>query len=257
MRRDSVMGTLAVAAVLCIVCSVLVSGAAVALRPKQNANKDLFQKKNILIAAGLIDANERVTHESVASVFENIETQLIDLKTGTFAEDVDPEEYDQKAAARNPKINVAADGLAGIQRREPYSLVYLVKDGGQLKTVVLPVYGKGLWSTMYGFLALESDLNTVAGLTFYTHGETPGLGGEVDNPAWKALWPGKTIRDDKGEIRIEVIKGRVDTSSDDAAYQVDGLSGATITSRGVSNLVQYWTSPEGFGKFLDNLKTQH
>ena len=128
----------------------------------------------------------------------------------------------------------------------------MLKDGDQLKTVILPVYGKGLWSTLYGFIALEADLNTVAGLTFYEHAETPGLGGEIDNPRWKAFWPGKQLRAN-GDLRIEVVKGQVNPDSPDAVHQVDGLSGATITSRGVSNLVRYWIN-DGFGPYLDKLK---
>src|SRR5690606_17188592 len=112
--------------------------------------------------------------------------------------------------------------------------VYLVNDAqGQLERIILPVHGYGLWSTLYGFMALESDLNTVVGLGFAEHGETPGLGGEVDNPSWKAKWPGKKVYKD-GEVELGLIKGTVDPSSANADWQVDGLSGATLTSNEVS-----------------------
>ena len=128
-------------------------------------------------------------------------------------------------------------------------------DSGKLQKVILPVYGKGLWSTLYGFIALESDLNTIAGLTFYEHKETPGLGGEVDNPKWKAQWPGKTLRDaDDEDIEIEVVKGQVVPGTPSENHQVDGLSGATITSRGVSDLIRYWVSEDGFGTYLEKLE---
>ena len=265
MKRDSVAGTFTVAAVLCICCSVLVSGAAVGLRARQEANKELFQRKNILLAAGFIENGEKVSAQQIDEFFENIETLIVDLDTGETTDAVDVDTYDQKKAARDSKLSVKTEGLAGFARRERYSRVYLVKDGSTISKIVLPVYGKGLWSTLYGYIAIESDKNTIAGLTFYEHKETPGLGGEVDNPNWKAQWKGKQITkgddtkgddtkgDDTKEIEIQVIKGFVDPSSIDAKNQVDGLSGATITSRGVSNLVRYWLSDNGFGKYLDGL----
>ncbi|MFC1757996.1 Na(+)-translocating NADH-quinone reductase subunit C [Planctomycetota bacterium] len=254
MRRDSVGGTLSVAAILCIVCSVLVSAAAVGLRPRQIANKARFEKKNILIAAGLFEEDG-----DIDELFKDIETRLIDLDTGDDvpADVVAMDDYDQLAASKSAEGSVAIsreDDLAGIKRREKYSKVYFVKKDGKLDKVVLPVNGKGLWSTLYGFIALEADLNTVAGLTFYEHKETPGLGGEVDNESWKALWPGKLLANENGEMKIEVIKGAVDKSNDVAnTHHIDGLSGATITSRGVSNLIRYWCG-DAFAPFLENLR---
>lgn len=254
MRRDSVLGTFTVATVLCIVCSVLVSAAAVGLRPQQEANKARFQKKNILDAAGI--STEGTTIDKAFSV---VETKLIDLETGEVVEDqtIIEAASDQRTASKDPELSVEIDpddDIAGIKRREKYSNVYLVSKDGKLSKVVLPVYGKGLWSTLYGFIALESDLNTVAGLTFYDHAETPGLGGEVDNPSWKAKWPGKLIRGEEGNVQIEVVKGSVPEGADDAIHKVDGLSGATITSRGVSNLIRYWLSDKAFGSYLERLK---
>lgn len=255
MQRDSVLGTLTVALVLCVVCSVLVSSAAIGLRPRQERNKQAFEQENILAAAGF--SEDEIEEQGVESLFENIETQLIDLATGepVSGDTISEQSYDQRAAAKDVDLSIAIEAdqdIAGIKRREKYSRVYLLKEGGQTKTVILPVYGKGLWSTLYGFIALEADLNTVAGLTFYEHAETPGLGGEIDNPRWKAFWPGKQLRAD-GDLKIEVIKGQVNQESPQAAHQVDGLSGATITSRGVSNLVRYWVK-YGFGPYLEKLK---
>jgi len=256
MKRDSVAGTFMVAAILCICCSVLVSGVAVGLRARQEANKEQFRRKNILLAAGFIKNGESVSREQVDKFFENIETRIINLDTGEQTDAVNADENDQKEAARNPELSVPTEGLSGFVRREKYSRVYLVKDGSEISKIVLPVYGKGLWSTLYGYIAIESDQQTIAGLTFYEHKETPGLGGEVDNPSWKAQWEGKKIRGPEGEILIQVIKGKVDPSADGAQYKVDGLSGATITSRGVTDLVQYWLSDNGFGKFLSGLEVE-
>lgn len=260
MARDSVSRTLLVATVLCVVCSVLVASAAVGLRTRQEANKLEDQRKNVLLAADLFD-EEKNQPEEVNDIFhERIERVLIDLETGEPATSgaVDPETYDQRKASRNPKLSAPVEppnGLGGIKRREKYAFVYEAKDqSGRIDQLVLPIYGKGLWSTLYGFIAVDSDGKTVRGITFYEHGETPGLGGEVDNPHWKALWNGKKLFDESGQIEIEVIKGVVSEGTENAQYKIDGLSGATITSNGVEQLVRYWVGPDAFGPFLEKLR---
>lgn len=251
MAKDTVQRTVIVALALCVVCSLVVSTAAVSLKPAQEANKSLDRKRNILAAAGLL-----VEGESVDKQFEQVTTRVVDLRTGKYTDAVDPASYQQKAAAKEPSMSEKLpkqEDVAGIGRLEHYSLVYLVEKDGKLDKVILPVRGYGLWSTLYGFLALESDADTVAGLGFYEHGETPGLGGEVDNPRWKALWPGKHIYKD-GEAAIELVKGTVDASTPDAEYKVDGLAGASLTSKGVTHLMQFWLGEMGFKPYLQNLK---
>ena len=250
-NKDSMGRTLTVAFLLCVVCSVVVSGAAVSLRPLQQANKDLDRKRNILLAAGLYSETETVDTQ-----FAAIETRLVDLDSGRFVESDDPASYDQRKAAKDPSQSRSLDDdedIAKISRRENRALVYLVQSDGAIDKVILPIHGYGLWSTLYGFIALERDLNTVAGLGFYDHGETPGLGGEVDNTRWKAAWPGKLVYSD-GDVDLSLAKGAVDPSSANARHRVDGLSGATLTSRGVSNLVKFWLGADGFQPFLNNLK---
>ena len=251
--NDSIKKTLIVAFSLCIVCSVIVSTAAVMLKPAQEANKTLDRKRNILAAAGMLQEGM-----SVEEQFSQVTARVVDLRTGRFADDVDPDNYDQRKAAKEPtgseRLSAAQD-KAKIARRVHYAIVYLVEDSnGDVDKVILPVHGAGLWSTLYGFIALESDGNTVAGLGFYEHGETPGLGGEVDNPRWKAFWPGKQVYRD-GEVNIALIKGSVDPGNASAPWQIDGLAGATLTANGVTNLVQFWLGENGFQSFLDNLKS--
>ncbi len=259
MRRDSVAGTILVAAVLCVVCSVIVSGTAVGLKSLQQANAKLDKQRSVLAAAGLLEPGDSAAvvdekfEKGVEKVFVNLETGEIvspeELKEAGVSE---PSTYDPAEARDNPQLNRQVDGLPGIQKTEKYAEAYLVKkDGGALDGVVLPIYGKGLWSTMYGYLALMPDLKTAKGITFYQHGETPGLGGEVDNPNWKALWPGKELRNDEGEVLIEVVKGEGSGES-----EVDGLSGATITTNGVNYFVRFWLGEEGFGPFLQNLESK-
>ena len=250
-NKDTVGKTIKVALALCIVCSVLVSAAAVILKPAQEANVQEDRQRNILAAAGLLEAGVPVSEQ-----FANITARAVDLDTGAFIDNVDADGFDQLAAAKDPAQSDRLDAetdTAKIGRRENVGLVYIVGDASEPETVIIPVRGAGLWGQMYGFLALESDIQTVAGIGFYEHKETPGLGGEVDNPRWKALWPGKAAFRGE-EVAIEVIKGSVDRESPTAAYKVDGLSGATLTTRGVSNLVQFWLGDSGYGPFLSSLK---
>ncbi|MFP5441633.1 MAG: Na(+)-translocating NADH-quinone reductase subunit C [Gammaproteobacteria bacterium] len=259
-KQDSIARVFTVAFVVCLVSAVVVSSAVVLLRPVQDINKNLDVQTNILDAAGL--------HQDgmdVGAVFaQRIEVKLVDLRNGTFAEAAaagvaDVVAYDQRLATKNPALSSAipaAEDIAAIKRKPHYAKVYLIKDDtGALEKVVLPVSGYGLWSTMYGYLVLGSDLNTVVGLTFTEHGETPGLGGEVDNPKWKAQWPGKQVYDADGKVVAGLKKGGVDAENPfDKAHLVDGLAGATLTSDGVNDLIHYWLGEHGFGPFLKNLK---
>lgn len=254
MANDTVKKTLTVAFLLCIVCSVLVSTAAVKLKPLQEKNKALSTKKNILQAAGLM--KEGV---DIEAQFQKIEIKVVDLASGEFDNTIDGAQYDQKAAAKDPTLSIVIPGdqdIAKIRRRAKKAPVFLVRENGALQTIILPIHGKGLWSTMYAFLALEGDANTVKGYTFYDHGETPGLGGEVDNPLWKAQWKGKKLFDKDWNLAVKILKGKVNMSKPEAIHQADGLSGATLTNVGVDNLMQYWLSDNGFGKFLTRIRSQ-
>ncbi|RLQ23100.1 Na(+)-translocating NADH-quinone reductase subunit C [Seongchinamella sediminis] len=251
--NDSISKTLIVAFSLCIVCSVIVSTAAVVLKPAQEANQSLDRKRNILSAAGMLEEGS-----SVEEQFAKIETRVVDLRTGQFTDAVDPASYDQRAASKDPSMSdklSTDEDIAKVFRREHYALVYLAEDAqGDIGKIILPIRGYGLWGTLYGFIALQGDANTVAGIGFYEHKETPGLGGEVDNPRWKSLWDGKQVYKD-GDIELTVIKGTVDPAMKNSEYKVDGMAGATLTTRGVSNLVQFWLGESGFEPFLNNLKS--
>ncbi len=258
MSSDSIKKTLGVAFAVCLVGSVLVSTAAVGLKPKQIENKKADLIKNILQVSGL-----EYNDENLTQVYkENIVPEIIDLKTGDkipeskFTKDLNYEDFDIKKLAESKEYGMPVpDGkLPGIQRIPRYMIVYKVVKNGEVQKYILPIFGKGLWSTMYGFIALNKDLHTIEGLTFYEHGETPGLGGEVDNPKWKALWVGRQAYDENGNLKIRVIKGIVPKDDPNAKYEVDGLSGATLTTRGVNNLVRFWMSKDGYGPFINKLK---
>jgi Na+-transporting NADH:ubiquinone oxidoreductase subunit C len=258
MGRDSFAGTLLVALVLCVACSLLVSSAAVLLNARQKTNKELYEKKNILIAADLAEA--KASPEEVNEIFKNrVKELLVNLDEGTVVpeSEVTYDDYDPRAAASDPKTSeeIKVDGpTPGVDRRAKMAFAYVIHADGNAKEIeqyVLPIYGKGLWSTIYGFISLDSDAKTVKGITFYDHGETPGLGGEVENPMWQAKWLGKLARNEEHDVVITIAKGSAPTSGPAAEYTIDGLSGATITTRGVSDFVQYWLGPGGFGPFLD------
>lgn len=264
-NNDTVSKTFLVAFLLCLVCSIVVSSAAVFLKPIQQANKLDDMRKNILAAAGLYDPSQ-----SVSDQFKQIETRIVNLQTGVYATEAeladiksagfDPDNFDHRKAMSDPKLSApmkSSEDIASLKRLEKFAPVYMVKNpNGELEKLILPIRGYGLWSTLHGFVALQGDVNTVVGLGFYDHAETPGLGGEVDNPSWKGLWPGKKVKDDQGNMALTIVKGKVDPQSTNAQYQVDGLSGATLTTNGLDNLVQFWFGQLGFGKFLDSVKSQ-
>ncbi|MCQ4347893.1 Na(+)-translocating NADH-quinone reductase subunit C [Pseudomonas stutzeri] len=255
-QKESTVRTLTVALLVCLVCSVFVAGAAIALKPTQVENRVLDKQRSILAIAGL--SQPGMSAGQIKKLFnERIVARVVDLETGKFTDAQDPKTYDPLKAAKDPKLSKVLPGsedLAGIKRQERYTTVYMVEKDGELETLILPVRGYGLWSTLYGFMALKGDLNTVVGMGFYQHGETPGLGGEVDNPKWKGQWPGKTLFDADGKLAVQIVKGGVDPQSPQAIHQVDGLAGATLTSNGVDNLLKFWLGQRGFGSFIANLR---
>ena len=240
---------------VCGVCAVFVSALAVSLAEKQDINKVLDRKKNVLMAAGLLEAGEPITTEEVEERFARFQPVVIDLEKGEEVTDIDPLTFDQRKARNDPESSDAAPpNDAGVNRVPHHALAYKVaNEEGLLEMMIVPVEGYGLWSTLYGYLALDSDLNTVRGLAYYEHGETPGLGGEVDNPRWRAQWIGRKIYDQDGELAIEVIKGSAGPA-EQAPHKVDGLSGATITARGVSGMMRFWLGEHGFGPYFDHLQ---
>ncbi|MFV2061576.1 MAG: Na(+)-translocating NADH-quinone reductase subunit C [Gammaproteobacteria bacterium] len=242
-----------VATLLSLVSSILVSTAAIKLRPLQESNAQYFRKFEILKVAGLLPVQGDM--ESYFS--NNIQTKIVNLASGQYTKEINPETFDERKAARADSTSMALPAhqdIAGIKRRSNYMRVYLVPDQqGKPVKIILPVHGYGLWSTLYGFLALNADGRTIAGLTFYEQAETAGLGAEITNPKWLAQFPGKHAIDKQGKPVIRVNKGVVNPSSKDKNHLVDGISGATLTSNGVTNLMHFWLGELGFGPYLATL----
>ncbi len=246
---DTVGKTIFVAVAVCLVASMVVSAAAVSLRPVQESNRLKDKQVNVLQVAGVYEPGIDVTE-----AFAAFEPHVLELSTGEFVDDqFDAATFDDIAAASDPDLSVALDDdPAGIGRKSKYRVIYLLRDdAGDLDKVILPLHGYGLWSTLYGFIALENNGNDIYGLQFYQHGETPGLGAEVDNPRWRALWNGKKLRDDAGDLQITVAKSQPAAGPD---FYVDALAGATLTSVGVDNLVKFWMGDAGYALFLAKLQ---
>lgn len=259
--KSNNMKTISVALVLCLVCSILVSAAAVGLKPAQVENARLDRNKNILVAAGMFDA-EKDTNADVAKRFEDFKVEIVDLNAGNYLTDEelkkvgipDRNAYDASQATKNKALSedLGANDPASIGRKPKYAKVYVKNDAsGNPELVVLPIQGYGLWGTIYGFLTLESDLNTIKGISFYDHKETPGLGALIEEPKWRAMWHGIHSYDENGNVATGVTK-----AGNPKDNWVDGISGATLTSRGVSNMIQFWLGDQGYKPYLDYLRKQ-
>lgn len=236
---------------VCVVCALLVSFSAVQLKPLQQANKLLDQQTKILEASGLL---EKAGKDVVKTYNQFVEARMIDLDSGDFVEG-DVINFDERRNSRDTALSIKpSNDIAGINRRSNTAVIYLVKNEvGAVDTVVLPIVGSGLWNLMFGYIGLESDLNTVKSVIYSDHSETPGLGAEVLNPKWKALWPGKKIYNDAGDVKVMLVKGGAKAND---IHGVDALSGATLTSNGVTNTLQFWFGEEGYAPFIAKYRAE-
>lgn len=208
-----------------LVCSLVVSLTAVTLKPLQDANR--LRESNVSLAE-MMDILGGGTPR----------TRMVDLASGDYTTR-DPSRWNEIAPERD---------IAGLEMLEEVATVYELRKGSALKIVILPVRGFGYQSMMKGYLALREDLNTVAALIFFEQGETPGMGARIGEPEWQALWNGKQAADKNGVIRMEVVRGEAT-----GIHEVDGISGATRTGSGITNLVRFWLGPDGYGPYLDRL----
>ena len=252
--NESISKTIGVAFCVCLICSLVVSFSAVSLRDLQNENKLNDKRIKILQAADIYNPDEEIKDQ-----FLKLETKFVNFETGKLMDtymDFSLEEYDPILATRDSNLSSkvpTSEDIAVIKNRENIGKIFILRnDDYSINKLILPIRGYGLWGTLYGYISIENDFNTIAGIEFYDHKETPGLGAEVDNPKWKNLWPGKEIYQN-GEVSLTVIKGKVDNNDKGAQYEIDGLSGATITSRGVTNMIAYWFGESGYSKLFKEL----
>ena len=259
MNNDSPIKAVLVVVLVALVCSSLVSAAVVILRPIQLNNQLLDRSRNIMQLTGLPAAGSELPDEEMLSLFKSLDARIVDIDSAAFDPDVDPYTFDKRRAANNPELSVAIPpefDHTGLGRRSRLAPAFLVWQDDEFERIILPIRGNGMWSALYGYIALDADMNTIADAIFYEQNETPGLGDQITRPDWLAQWQGKQIYDERGEVRFAVSGGRVDEASPAAAFEVDALTGATVTADAVTGLVQYWFGPHGYRRLLEHLREE-
>ena len=253
--NESVIKTIGVAFAVCLICSLIVSASAVSLRDKQKENKLNDKKIKILEVADIKIESD----QTIGEAFNKLEQKYIDFNTGKLMDEYknfNIDEYDQLTSLKDSTLSSpvpSSEDIAIIKNRENVGKIFILRnDAGNIDKLILPIRGYGLWGTLFGYIAIDGDFNTVSGITYYEHKETPGLGAEVDNVDWKKSWIGKKIYQDD-QVALTVIKGKVSNDDPYKSYKVDGLSGATITGRGVSNMITYWFGNSGYAKLFAEL----
>jgi Na+-transporting NADH:ubiquinone oxidoreductase subunit C len=257
MSRDSPRNALLAVFLTALVCSSLVSAAVVLLRPIQLNNQMLERSRNIMQLTGLLAEGEEPGDEEMLGLYRSLDHRIFNMDSAEFSLDIEPDSFDKRRAVNDPELGLRIPSEldhASLGRRSRYAPVYMVWDGDGLERIILPVRGAGMWSTLYGYIALEPDLNTIAGMTFYEQNETPGLGDQITHRHWLEQWSGRRIFDDRGQIRFRVSESVVEEGSDAAAHQVDALTGATVTGNAVTSLIHYWFGPHGYQPFLEQLR---
>ena len=230
MNTDKPQTAFLVVVAVAFVCSVLVSLSAIGLRPIQERNALIERSRNIVALSGLFEPGVSLSGEEVLSAVRQMDARVINIDTGEFEDSIDPAEFDPRAAALDPDLGAAIppeQDLAQLGRRSRYEIVHIVWEDNEIKRVILPIVGQGMWSTLYGYIALENDFTTIAAATFYEQAETAGLGDKITDPDSAA-----------------------------AEHEVDGISGASVTGSAVSRLVRYWFGPDGYEPFLANIRNE-
>lgn len=220
--------TIGIALLVALACSFAVALTAITLKPTLDTNR---------------------LRESAASLVELVETLGLDLPTARQVE-LASGAYVPRVPGTTARLDAGRD-LAGLVEVETVAEVYELRRDGRVELVVLPVRGAGYQSVLKGYLALHADLNTIAALTFHEQNETPGMGAKITSKAWQALWVGKRVAGDDGEIRIRAVRG-----GGDGDHEVDGISGATRTVTGINNLLRFWLGPDGYGPYLERLRAE-
>jgi len=238
--RESPAKTLLVAAAIATFCSLFVSAAVHYLRPIQATYQSIDRSRAVLAAAG-VGVDDEAAASEIVRLFRSLDARVVNLDDGSFVDGIDAYNFDHWSETEK------ADEAETPARLAP---VYVVTNSGEVSRIVLPVSGRGMWSTIYAYVALEPDLRTVAAFVVYGHGETPGIGDKIEEADWRARWRGKTAINADNEAVFRVSKD----ASDDAS--VDAISGATVTSVATGDLVRNWMGESGFGPFLKRIREE-
>jgi Na+-transporting NADH:ubiquinone oxidoreductase subunit C len=259
MSKDSPAKAIRVVLLTALLCSSLVSTAVVLLRPIQLNNQLLDRSRNVIQLTGLLPEGETPGDDEMLGLYKSLDRRIVNIDGAVFDEEIDPGSFDKRRAVDDTGLGIdipADQDRAGLGRRSRFAPVYIVWKEDRLDRIILPVRGAGMWSMLRGFISLESDLNTIAGMTFYEQKETPGLGDQITGLGWLAQWRGRRVYDEAGELRFAVSEGRVEAGSSAAVHEVDALTGATVTGDAVTSLVHYWFGPHGYQAFLAQLREQ-
>lgn len=252
MSSESIGKTILIATVVALLCSLMVSGAVYYLRPMQLVYTRIVQNRAIIEAAGLVAANERISDREVIGRFLELDARIVDLSNGAYMDAIDALSFDQRASAADPELSEAipeSRDIARLKSRSRFAPVYLLMDGNTIERIILPVHGQGMWSRIYGYIALAPDLNTIVAVRFYEHGETPGIGDRIQDPGWTSRWSGKRVYDQDGGVALQVM-----TEDTESPYRIDAISGATVTAESVGKLIQFWLGSDGFGPLIARLR---
>lgn len=255
MNKDSPRNAFFVVMITALVCSSLVSAAVVVLRPIQLNNQMLDRSRNIMQLTGLLPGEQVVEDEDMLELYKSLDVRIINIDDAIYDEEIDPVTFNTRLALNDPELSVSIPSeldLASLGRRTRFVPVYMVWDDDGLDRVILPVRGNGMWSMLYGYIALEPDFNTISGMTFYEQNETPGLGDQITHRHWLEQWQGRQVYDDEGNPRFRVNESVVQPGSETARFEVDALTGATVTADAVTSMVHYWFGPHGYQDFLRN-----
>jgi Na+-transporting NADH:ubiquinone oxidoreductase subunit C len=211
-----------------IILGGLLSVASVGLGPRQKIQVELDTKKSILGAVMEVQKSDDV----LGIYDQRIESLVVDIEGNQVETDASgaPVVAEDISIEKNYK-------LPPEERLYP---VFLYKnDNGDVEAYILPIYGNGLWDAIWGFVALDKDLNTIKGAVFDHRGETPGLGARIAEDAVQSRFVGKEVYGPNGElVSVSMMKGEGNPTESMDAHTVDGLAGATITARGVNNMLQ-------------------
>ena len=207
------------------ICSMLLSLASEGLKDKKNLNIELDKKKNILQSIGIETVG--LSSEMIISKFNfNIKEQVINID-GMIVNDILHKDLEKN-------INRRSGDTEYYNENNKYFPLFISET---MNSIILPISGKGLWSSLFGYVAINSkNYSTVNGITFYAHGETPGLGAEISKDWFKSNFVGKEIYNGGALVSVRVAKAGMANKS--SSYEVDGISGATITSNGVEELLK-------------------
>ena len=232
--RQSNKYILIYAAILTVVCGGILAVASEGLKEKQQYNIDMEQKRNIL--STVITLQEGVDVNDLYS--KRVRAFVVDAK-GNVKEGMQPKDVNLAAEYKKPLD----------QRILPVYEFKNEEDSTKTEYVVLPVYGFGLWNNIWGFVALKSDFNTIQGVRFQHAGETPGLGARIEtDEEVQERFKGKSIYEGDKLVSVTMMKGEGNDYSDNP-HRVDGMSGATLTAKGVNNmLVEYFKAYENYMK---------